>query len=282
MEQFSASTINPDLKELSSIAYRLNSLPKGHIAVCTHETDSRIASLPVTVSTKENNTYRTGREDSMHDVSFADMTIKSENTTLSRLPVALKPYPEPFSILAGRDYMTNVRLNESNNQSRQITFSYVGFMRNSEGILHTVTRFEEGVTSCDNLIFNPEKTSEEIYLALTTAAESLLFLHGEAGMTHGDFLPRNTAYDPSLQFRIIDTTTAKESTNPDDYIDDIQRYISGLQDTNVNEEFSIPNDAISGIFLDTYQRAARETLPTEIRNIVLGEVSQLMIDLDES
>lgn len=154
-------------------------------------------------------------------------------------------------------------------------------MRDEKGTLHTVTRFEEGVTSCDNLIFNPERTAQEVYLALATAAESLLFLHGEAGMTHGDFLPRNTAYDPSLQFRIIDTTTARKSTNPDDYLDDIQRYIAGLRDSNAHEEFSIPNEFINGIFLDTYQKTARGTLPIEIRNIVLGKVSRLMIALDK-
>lgn len=279
MEKFSVSTINPDVAELPSIMYRLDSLPMGHIALCSHKIDSTIASLPTTVTTKENDTYRTGREDSMHDVRFADMHI-SGNTLLSRLPVALKPYPEKFSILAGRDYATSVRLNKLN-EDRQITFAYAGFMRDKEGTLHTITRFEEGVTSCDNLIFNPERTEQEVYLALVTAAESLLFLHGEAGMTHGDFLPRNTAYDPSLQFRIIDTTTARDSTNPDDYLDDIQRYIAGLRDPNVHEEFSIPNEFINGIFLDTYQKTARGTLPTEIRNIILGKVSQLMIALDK-
>ena len=100
-------------------------------------------------------------------------------------------------------------------------------------------------------------------------------------MTHGDFLPRNTAYDPSLQFRIIDTTTARESTDPDDYLDDIQRYIAGLRDTNVHEKFSISNEAINGIFLDTYQKTVRGALPTEIRNIILSKVSQLMIALDK-
>lgn len=280
MEKFSVSTINPDVAELSSIMYRLNDLPMGHIALCSHKTDSTIASLPTIVTTKENDTYRTGREDSMHDVRFADMCI-SGNTLLSRLPVALKPYPEKLSILAGRDYATDVRLNKLSN-NRQITFAYAGFMRDEEGTLHTITRFEEGVTSCDNLVFNPERTEQEVHLALATAAESLLFLHGEAGMIHGDFLPRNTAYDPSLQFRIIDTTTARESTDPDDYIDDIQRYIAGLRDTNVHEKFAVPNEAINGIFLDTYQKTARGTLPTEIRNTVLGKVSQLMIALDKS
>lgn len=281
MEQFSVSTINPDITELSSIMYRLDDLPKGHMALCTHSTDPKIASLPTSVTAKKNDTYRTGREDSIHDVHFADMCINSSNTVLSRLPVALKPYPEILSMLAGRDYATSIRLNDLS-KDRQITFSYAGFMRDEKGTLHTVTRFEEGVTSCDNLVFNPERTPEEVYLALTTAAESLLFLHGEAGMTHGDFLPRNTAYDPSLQFRIIDTTTAKESINPNDYIDDIQRYIAGLHDTNVHEELSIPNEAINEIFLDTYQKTAKDTLPTEIRNIILGKVSRLMIDLDKA
>lgn len=101
-------------------------------------------------------------------------------------------------------------------------------------------------------------------------------------MTHGDFLPRNTAYDPSLQFRIIDTTTTRESTDPDDYFDDIQRYIAGLRDTNVHEKFFIPNEVINGIFLDPYQKTARETLPTGIRNTVLGKVSRLMIALDKA
>lgn len=279
MEKFSVSTINPEITELSSIMYRLDGLPMEHIALCSHKTDPTIASLPTTVTTKKNDTYRTGREDSMHDVRFADMLISS-NTLLSRLPVALKPYPEKFSILAGRDYITSVRLNKLS-EDRQITFAHAGFMRDNQGVLHTITRFEEGVTSCDNLIFNPERTEQEVYLALATAAESLLFLHGEAGMIHGDFLPRNTAYDPSLQFRIIDTTTARESTDPDDYLDDIQRYIAGLRDTNIHEEFSISNDVINEIFLDKYQKTARGTLPTEIRNVVLGKVSRLMIDLDK-
>lgn len=130
MEKFSVSTINPDITELSSIMYRLNNLPMGHIALYSHKTDSTIASLPTTVTTKENDIYRTGREDSMHDVRFADMCI-SGNTLLSRLPVALKPYPEKFSILAGRDYATGVRLNKLS-KDRQITFAHVGFMRDKK------------------------------------------------------------------------------------------------------------------------------------------------------
>ena len=88
MEKFLVSTINPGIAELSSIMYRLDNLPMEHIALCSHKTDSTIASLPMTVTTKGNDTYRTGREDSMHDVHFADMCI-SGNTLLSRLPVAL-------------------------------------------------------------------------------------------------------------------------------------------------------------------------------------------------
>lgn len=38
MEKFSVSTINPDITELSSIMYRLNNLPMGHIALCSHKT----------------------------------------------------------------------------------------------------------------------------------------------------------------------------------------------------------------------------------------------------
>lgn len=40
--------------------------------------------------------------------------------------------------------------------------------------------------------------------------------------------------------------------------------------------------AINEIFLDTYQKTAKDTLSTEIRNIILGKVSRLMIDLDKT
>lgn len=280
MEHLSASTINQTEATLTDIMPRLEGLPNEHAIIFSHQSDERIAALPSRLSLVENEEYRKGREDSMHDVWFADAVISSDSgTSLSQLPVAIKPYKEMFQILAGRDYETSAELNRIGGAERRITFSHVGFMREHGGTLNTLTVFEEGVTSCDNLLFNPERTSDDVYIALTLSAESLLFLHGEAGMTHGDFLPRNSAYGSDLRPRIIDVTTVKKSDNPDEYVDDLTRFMLGAQDERVHEDLRVPNEAIAEFLLDKYRAGAKETLPSSVRKEVLGKVGCLLSSL---
>ena len=278
MEKIPVSTINPEISNLPDLIPRLEGLPKGHAVLFSHQTNHRIASLPSALLIAENSKYREGREDSMHDVWFADATIHdNDGKPLSRLPIALKPYDEDSTVLAGRDYKTSLELSRIGGVDRKIVYSCAGFMRDHDsGILNSITQFEEGVTSCDNLLFNPERSADDIYLALTTAAESLAFLHGEAGMVHGDFLPRNSAYDSSLQFRIIDMTTIRKSTNPDDYIDDVTRYMLGAQDPNIHEELRVPTETLTELFLKKYQSEVGRDLPNSVREEVIGKVGCLL------
>lgn len=79
----------------------------------------------------------------------------------------------------------------------------------------------------------PERPTEsEIRWALRQAAETLFFLHAN-DWVHGDFQIQNTAYDSSLDPRIVDVTDVRKLTLFDDedigdlrY--DLKRYLRSL------------------------------------------------------
>ena len=177
--------------------------------------------------------YSEGRRKSFFEVWFADMTIHgkggSEDDTLARQPVAIKPLDIPR--LAAQELRTATDINS--HDQRRLTFQPIGFANigrsdSSSSKLSIITEFEEGVTSFDNVLYKSEKLDDgTVAWALGCAARGLIILHG-LGYEHGDYQVQNTAYDTGLQPRIIDITSSKKRNNPRDFTGDLKTYIGSL------------------------------------------------------
>ena len=177
--------------------------------------------------------YSEGRRESFFGVWFADMTIHgkggSEDDTLARQPVAIKPLDIPR--LAAQELRTATDIN--GHDQRRLTFQPIGFANigrsdSSSSKLSIITEFEEGVTSFDNVLYKSEKLDDgTVAWALGCAARGLIILHG-LGYEHGDYQVQNTAYDTGLQPRIIDITSSKKRNNPRDFTGDLKTYIGSL------------------------------------------------------
>ena len=176
--------------------------------------------------------YSEGRRESFFGVWFADMTIHgkggSEDDTLARQPVAIKPLDIPS--LAAQELRTATDINS--HDQRRLTFQPIGFANigRSDGSsnLSIITEFEEGVTSFDNVLYKSEKLDDgTVAWALGCAARGLIILH-DLGYEHGNYQVQNTAYDTGLQPRIIDITSSKKRNNPRDFTGDLKTYIGSL------------------------------------------------------
>ena len=177
--------------------------------------------------------YSEGRRESFFGVWFADMTMHgkggSEDDTLARQPVAIKPLDIPR--LAAQELRTATDIN--GHDQRRLTFQPIGFANigrsdSSSSKLSIITEFEEGVTSFDNVLYKSEKLDDgTVAWALGCAARGLIILHG-LGYEHGDYQVQNTAYDTGLQPRIIDITSSKKRNNPRDFTGDLKTYIGSL------------------------------------------------------
>ena len=206
--------------------------------------------------------YSEGRRKSFFEVWFADMTIhgkgESEDDTLARQPVAIKPVGIPR--LATQELRTATDINS--HDQRRLTFQPIGFANigKSDGSskLSIITEFEEGVTSFDNILYKDreEKPNENtVAWALGCAARGLIILHG-LGYEHGDYQVQNTAYDTGLQPRIIDITGTKKRNNPRDFTGDLKTYIGSLSDFDTRKPVA-SREQILDCFLAPY----REEIP---------------------
>lgn len=204
--------------------------------------------------------YSEGRRESFFGVWFADMTIHgkggSEDDTLARQPVAIKPLDIPS--LAAQELRTATDINS--HDQRRLTFQPIGFANigRSDGSsnLSIITEFEEGVTSFDNVLYKSEKLDDgTVAWALGCAARGLIILHG-LGYEHGDYQVQNTAYDTGLQPRIIDITGSKKRNNPRDFTGDLKTYIGSLSDFDTRKPVA-SREQILDCFLAQY----REEIP---------------------
>lgn len=278
MERWPTSFIDPQTAQ-EGLMPALNNLPEGHILLVSDQTED-ISSVAQEVTFAERPDYEQGREHSMHEVHFADMSaIGKDDSTLSVQPVAIKPYPKSWPWLAEHDYVISKKLNDQHN--RQIAYSTIGFTR-WHGVVSSLTQFEQGVTSCDNLLWKGEKhptTPEDIRLALGVAAQTLVFLH-DLGMVHGDFAVRNTAYDSTMQFRVIDVTTTHPDKTPDEFCSDISAYIESISDHTWGNS-AVNNQQIAELFLAPYRKTAPDILPKSARLDITRYVDALMRHYDK-
>lgn len=229
--------------------------------------------------------YGEGRRKSFFGVWFADMTIHgkggSEDDTLARQPVAIKPLDIPS--LAAQELRTATDINS--HDQRRLTFQPIGFANigRSDGSsnLSIITEFEEGVTSFDNVLYKSEKLDDgTVAWALGCAARGLIILH-DLGYEHGDYQVQNTAYDTGLQPRIIDITGTKKRNNPRDFTGDLKTYIGSLSYFDTRKPVA-SKEQILDCFLAPYREEIPNMFPRDhLRREVHKAVDCIAATIDD-
>lgn len=229
--------------------------------------------------------YSEGRRESFFGVWFADMTIHgkggSEDDTLARQPVAIKPLDIPS--LAAQELRTATDINS--HDQRRLTFQPIGFANigRSDGSsnLSIITEFEEGVTSFDNVLYKSEKLDDgTVAWALGCAARGLIILH-DLGYEHGDYQVQNTAYDTGLQPQIIDITGTKKRNNPRDFTGDLKTYIGSLSYFDTRKPVA-SKEQILDCFLAPYREEIPNMFPRDhLRREVHKAVDCIAATIDD-
>ena len=229
--------------------------------------------------------YSEGRRESFFGVWFADMTIHgkggSEDDTLARQPVAIKPLDIPS--LAAQELRTATDINS--HDQRRLTFQPIGFANigRSDGSsnLSIITEFEEGVTSFDNVLYESEKLDDStVAWALGCAARGLIILHG-LGYEHGDYQVQNTAYDTGLQPRIIDITGTIKQCDPLSFSDDLRIYIGSLSYFDTRKPVA-SKEQILDCFLAPYREEIPNMFPRgHLRREMYGIIDCMAATTDD-
>lgn len=196
--------------------------------------------------------YAEGREDSVYQVQFGDMTISGQTDSSPKIiqPVAIKAADSLSRAI--REYNTIKYLN-SREEGRRLTFQTLGFTRWGSNY-SVITEFESGVVTYDNTILNEtySPAESEISEALTTAALTLVTLN-DLNLVHGDFQVKNTARDINNRVRIVDLTEMRRFNSPDDTFEDIALYIESLSGFGTRFSHVSPQQ-FDEYFLKTYEK----------------------------
>lgn len=246
----------------------LTELPSNHTILIGEESSAPTAHATYTPVPE----YYEGRKDSMQQVEFANLTVSAGEAVLSTQPVALKPYDRPW--MAIRDFRTAHALNKDG----KVTFEPLGFTKMGDKIA-LLTRFEQGVVSFDNILWNETAPREkQIEWSLACAAATLIFLHGN-GYVHGDFQVKNTAYDINLQSRVIDVTTIRQRQDPHEFGKDISYYLKSL--SRFGRQTPYPSqEQVHGIFVDAYYDTIDEIFSRNQRQTMKQTIAALACRLD--
>ena len=188
-------------------------------------------------------------------------------------PIAIKPLSKAW--LAAREFRTAKRLN----RDTQRTFRSLGFL-SMGGQIATVTEFEEGVTSFDNILWRRHQLQEkEIHWALSCAAAGLISLHSE-GYTHGDYQVKNTAYSSTLQPRIIDITDVRKRADPFEFGDDLTLYIESLSIFG-RRPSKASSQQVKESFLDPYHQVIHDIFPKSKQQSMREILTHLAVNADK-
>lgn len=141
----------------------------------------------------EETTLGVSRSQSIRDVRFGRLALYTLDNTPIHGHVAAKP--ERSIECAVREATAARLINRSDLGMK--TYAPVGFLRMARSV-SLLTRYVGETYSFDNVLWrNPEQQhDDEVADALAKSAISLATFHAGFQMTHGDFQPKNTAWDP--------------------------------------------------------------------------------------
>lgn len=268
--------INPDeTKKGRGLTDRLKNLPEGDVLLLSP--NSQASEMADTISMARREDYAEGRQDSVNQVWFADSYLYGKGGELLSQPVAVKPGIENEEWLSAREFRASVDLNREG----VVTFQPIGFMK-QHNTINLLTKFEQGVTSFDNILWNLDHppTEQEIKWGLSCAAANLIVLHDDK-YVHRDFQVKNTAYGPDLDSRVIDLTTAVKSSRPDDFTSDVADYVESL--TRFGRQPALVNpDQVQEFFIENYEDTVDDIFPISKRHKIHSSLKKISKNLTKA
>jgi hypothetical protein len=156
----------------------------------------------------EREDWSVGRQDSVHGVFFGELELTVDNGDTVNVPVAAKPY---WRFLAGAVH-EYAALEYCRQNPELSTFEPLGFWVTEGGEPVLLTKFEEAVTSLDNVDWrkngmDPLHDHFDLFTALQKSAQILARLHIN-GLSHRDAQIKNMAVDTEQNaVRLVDLTT---------------------------------------------------------------------------
>ena len=169
----------------SRLSGKIHSVPNGQLLLLPQYNNGRHWG---DASLREVADLLTGRYESINEVKFGQLLLYGSGNLPHQELVAVKQLPVERSV---RGWQAGSYILSQGSRS----FEPIGVVK-TENEAATLTRFESGVISLDNVLWHPETSSpDQIDKALSLAGQSLGELHGRLGMTHGDAQSKNIAYD---------------------------------------------------------------------------------------
>lgn len=239
------------------------------------------------VRCKKRSDYQEGRGDSINGVRFCDLTILDNKKPILTQPVAIKPYMTATSAVRDIKLMQDLSLHPD----LPPTFTPVGIKRDEDGEVAVLTRFEQGITSCDNIIEkhkNHTMPEKDAIFMLDIALLTIRSLHAHH-LTYGDFQVKNTAHDMTLSPRLIDTETIqKRDVNDatiDRFIKDLSIYAYSLTyDKYLRPDGApiVPVGLIIDQFIDRYAQNAGDIFSKNHLETIRNKTDKIKQDLSDS
>ncbi len=147
-----------------------------------------------------------GRKNSRTEVAFGQLALSQPDTHDITELVAVK-YVHP--ITASREFLAARAVDGRLGERR--TFTPLGFIKNNDGRVGVMTRYEHQVNTLDNRLWNPETPEESLQAAYRLAGLAIAELHRN-NLIHGDAQAKNLAVDSSGTIRHLDTETYTDAS----------------------------------------------------------------------
>ncbi len=148
-----------------------------------------------------------GRKCSRTEVKFGQMSIV-DSAARPLIDFVAAKYMHRANV--AREFAASCAINQRFGE--RVSFQPIGFLKDANGRSGLLTRYEHGVVTLDNILWNRAATSEQRKSAISQAAIWMAQLH-DHGIIHGDAQPKNIAYDSSGRSRYVDLESAYECTS---------------------------------------------------------------------
>jgi hypothetical protein len=208
----------------SPLARKLGNLPtRTFVAINSQFAGMNTGDRTLRVNAYQIDALARGRQESKHEVWFAELVLSSKEQSEHAELVAMKP--NTAKALA-REFHASEVLAERLMPiyGRRVTFENLGFFFDQlswQG--NSVTRYEYGVQSMDRMMWSRENmpTQDQVIDVFDKAAETMGVAHGVAGIALGDPQPKNIVTDPK-GVRFNDLEEASDLQTPDGSINTLK------------------------------------------------------------
>lgn len=154
---------------------------------------------------------RAGRENNRQQIHFGQLHISSDTYNPTAELVAAK-YLHRTTV----PRELNAALTVNKRFGADVAFAPVGFVRASSDKIGYLSKYEQSVTTIDNILWNETASQSQRESAIGLAGLWLASLHNH-GIMHGDAQAKNIAADAANNLRYVDLEGAQKLSQDNDH-----------------------------------------------------------------